>query len=149
LTVAQQHAREGANLWERDPDRCCHLRKVEPLIRALEPYQAWVSGVRREQSPSRAGLPKVVRSERYSVAKLHPLADWTEDDVWRYIAGNDIPCNPLHDAGYRSIRLHPVHAADGTRRGGARGTLGGIGQGRMRLAPRESANLRPRRIDLL
>ena len=107
LTVAEQHKREGPNLWERDPDRCCHIRKVEPLITALEPYDAWISGIRRDQSPSRANARKVERSERYGVWKIQPLADWTEDDVWRYIVANDIPYNPLHDVGYRSIGCMP------------------------------------------
>ncbi len=107
ITVAEQHKREGPNLWESNPDRCCHIRKVEPLIQALEPYDAWVSGIRREQSPSRAGARKVERSERYGVWKVQPLADWTEKDVWRYIVGNDIPYNRLHDVGYRSIGCIP------------------------------------------
>jgi phosphoadenosine phosphosulfate reductase len=107
ITVAEQHRREGANLWERDPDRCCHIRKVEPLLTALEPYDAWVSGIRRDQSPSRAGTPKVQWSERYGVWKVHPLADWDEKRVWAYIAINDIPSNPLHEAGYRSIGCMP------------------------------------------
>jgi phosphoadenosine phosphosulfate reductase len=107
MTIAEQHAAEGSNLWEKDPDRCCHIRKVEPLIRALEPYDAWISGIRREQSPSRANTPKVVWSERYQVFKIHPLAEWSEKDVWRTIVGNGIPYNPLHDAGYRSIGCIP------------------------------------------
>jgi phosphoadenosine phosphosulfate reductase len=107
LTVAEQHKVEGPNLWERDPDRCCHIRKVEPLIRALEPYEAWASGIRRDQSPSRAGTSKVEYSERYGVWKVHPLADWDEQRVWGYIVANDIPYNPLHDAGYRSIGCLP------------------------------------------
>ena len=107
LTVAEQHKREGPNLWERDPDRCCHIRKVEPLLTALEPYDAWISGIRRDQSPSRANARKVERSERYGVWKIQPLADWSEDDVWRYIVANDIPYNPLHDVGYRSIGCMP------------------------------------------
>jgi phosphoadenosine phosphosulfate reductase len=107
ITVAEQHAQEGPNLWETDPDRCCHIRKVEPLIEALRPYEAWISGIRREQSPSRAGTPKVERSEGYGVWKIHPLADWSEKDVWRYIVRNDVPYNPLHDAGYRSIGCIP------------------------------------------
>ena len=106
-TIAEQHAREGPNLWETNPDRCCHIRKVEPLIDALEPYDAWISGIRRDQSPSRSGIPKVVWSDRYRVFKLHPLADWTEPEVWRYIMSNDIPYNPLHDGGYRSIGCIP------------------------------------------
>ncbi len=107
ITIAEQHAQEGPNLWETSPDRCCHIRKVEPLIQTLEPYQAWISGIRREQSPSRAGIGKVEHSDRYGVWKVHPLAGWTEKDVWRYIVSNDIPYNPLHDAGYRSIGCIP------------------------------------------
>jgi phosphoadenosine phosphosulfate reductase len=107
ITVAEQHGREGPNLWERDPDRCCHIRKVEPLIKALEPYAAWASGIRRDQSPSRARTPKVQWSERYAVWKLHPLADWEEKRVWAYIGVNEIPYNPLHEAGYRSIGCMP------------------------------------------
>jgi phosphoadenosine phosphosulfate reductase len=107
LTVAEQHKREGPNLWERSPDRCCHIRKVEPLMRVLEPYDAWVSGIRRDQSPSRAGTRKLESSERYGVWKIQPLADWSEADVWGFIKANDIPYNPLHDVGYRSIGCIP------------------------------------------
>ncbi len=106
-SIAEQHRHEGPNLWERDPDRCCHVRKVEPLISALEPYDAWISGIRRDQSPSRAGIAKVQWSERYHLWKLHPLADWDEKRVWSYIVANDIPYNPLHDVGYRSIGCIP------------------------------------------
>jgi phosphoadenosine phosphosulfate reductase len=107
ISVAEQHVREGPNLWERDPDRCCHIRKVEPLIRALGPYDAWVSGIRRDQSPSRAGTLKAEWSDRYEVWKIHPLADWDEKRVAAYIHVNEIPYNPLHDAGYRSIGCVP------------------------------------------
>ena len=107
ITVAEQHRREGPNLWERDPDRCCDIRKVEPLLAALEPYDAWASGIRRDQSPSRAGTRKVEWSERYGVWKLHPLADWDEKRVWAYIHVNEIPYNPLHETGYRSIGCIP------------------------------------------
>jgi phosphoadenosine phosphosulfate reductase len=107
LTVAEQHKLEGPNLWERNPDRCCHIRKVEPLLRALDPYDAWISGIRRDQSPSRATTMKLEGSERYGVWKIQPLADWSEADVWNYINANDIPYNPLHDAGYRSIGCIP------------------------------------------
>jgi phosphoadenosine phosphosulfate reductase len=106
-TVAEQHRAEGANLWERDPDRCCHIRKVEPLLSALEPYGAWISGIRRDQSPSRAAAPKIEWSERYGVYKIHPLADWDEKRVWAYIRVNEIPYNPLHDVGFRSIGCIP------------------------------------------
>jgi phosphoadenosine phosphosulfate reductase len=107
ITVAQQHRQEGPNLWEVDPDRCCHIRKVEPLVHALELYGAWISGIRRDQSPSRSATPKVQWSERYNVWKLHPLADWDEKRVWAYITVNEIPYNPLHDVGFRSIGCIP------------------------------------------
>jgi phosphoadenosine phosphosulfate reductase len=107
ITVAEQHKQEGPNLWERDPDRCCHIRKVEPLLQALQPYDAWVSGIRRDQSPSRVGTPKLQWSDRYGVWKVHPLADWDEKRVWAYIEVNEIPYNPLHDVGYRSIGCIP------------------------------------------
>jgi phosphoadenosine phosphosulfate reductase len=107
ISVAAQAVQEGHNLWERDPDRCCHIRKVEPLLAALEPYDAWISGIRRDQSPSRASTPKLEWSERYDVWKVHPLADWDEKRVWAYIHVNEIPYNPLHDTGYRSIGCIP------------------------------------------
>jgi phosphoadenosine phosphosulfate reductase len=107
ISVAEQHLQEGANLWERDPDRCCHIRKVEPLERALAPYGAWISGVRRDQSPSRAGLKKIQWSERYKLWRIHPFADWDEKRVWAYLAVNEVPYNPLHDMGYRSIGCIP------------------------------------------
>jgi phosphoadenosine phosphosulfate reductase len=107
ITVADQHRREGPNLWERDPDRCCHIRKVEPLLSVLGGYDGWISGIRRDQSPSRADTAKVQWSERYGVWKIHPLADWSEKRVWAYIAVNEIPYNPLHDVGFRSIGCIP------------------------------------------
>jgi phosphoadenosine phosphosulfate reductase len=106
-TIAEQHRAEGPNLWERNPDRCCEMRKVEPLLAALDPFDAWISGIRRDQSPSRAQIRKVQWSDRYGVWKLHPLADWNEKRVWSYIVANEIPYNPLHDLGYRSIGCIP------------------------------------------
>ncbi len=105
--IAEQHRIEGPNLWETNPDRCCHVRKVEPLIRVLEPFDAWASGIRRSQSPSRAGLEKAVYAESFGVWKIHPLADWSDDDVWAYIRAHDVPYHPLHDVGYRSIGCIP------------------------------------------
>src|ERR1043166_8884496 len=90
LTVAEQHVQEGANLWERDPDRCCHIRKVEPLERALAPYDGWISGIRREQSLTRQDARKVEWSERYGVWKIHPLVDWNAKRVDAYIVVNEI-----------------------------------------------------------
>jgi phosphoadenosine phosphosulfate reductase len=107
LTVAEQHRQEGPNLWERDPDRCCHLRKVEPLERVLAGYDAWISGIRREQSLTRKDARRVEWSERYDVWKVHPLVDWDAKRVDAYILVNEIPYNPLHDVGYPSIGCIP------------------------------------------
>jgi phosphoadenosine phosphosulfate reductase len=90
-------------LWAQDPGRCCHLRKVEPLGRALAPLDAWITGLRREQSPTRANARKLEWDEPHGLWKLNPLADWTEKDVWARIAERDLPYNALHDQGYASI----------------------------------------------
>jgi phosphoadenosine phosphosulfate reductase len=90
-------------LWESDVDRCCGIRKVEPLERALAGYDAWITGIRREQSPSRADAQKVEWSERYGVWKIQPLVDWSSKRVDAYLTVNEIPYNPLHDRGYPSI----------------------------------------------
>jgi phosphoadenosine phosphosulfate reductase len=121
LTVAEQHRQEGPNLWERDPDRCCHLRKVEPLERALQPYEAWITGIRREQALTRANAQKIEWSERYGVWKIQPIVDWDAKRVQAYIVVNEIPYNPLHDAGYPSIGCipctRPVAGAEDERAG--------------------------------
>jgi phosphoadenosine phosphosulfate reductase len=107
ISVAEQHAREGPNLWERDADRCCHIRKVEPLERALVPFDAWISGIRREQALTRADAARVEWSGRWSVWKINPIVDWDAKRVDAYIHVNEIPYNPLHDAGYPSIGCVP------------------------------------------
>jgi phosphoadenosine phosphosulfate reductase len=107
LPVAEQHKVEGPNLWERDPDRCCHIRKVEPLERALEPYDAWITGIRREQSLTRADARKVEWSDRYHVWKIQPIVDWDAKRVDAYCLVNEVPVNPLHSAGYPSIGCMP------------------------------------------
>jgi phosphoadenosine phosphosulfate reductase len=107
ITVAEQHTQEGPNLWERDPDRCCHIRKVEPLQRALKNFDSWVTGIRREQALTRADAQRVEWSERYKVWKIQPLVDWDAKRLQAYIYVNEIPYNPLHDAGYPSIGCIP------------------------------------------
>jgi phosphoadenosine phosphosulfate reductase len=102
-SLARQAALRGDRLWERDPDACCAIRKVEPLNRALEGMDAWISGLRRDQSPSRAATPKLAWDAKHDLWKANPLADWTERDVWSYIVEHDLPYNPLHDQGYQSI----------------------------------------------
>ena len=107
ISVAEQHKQEGPNLWESNPDRCCHVRKVEPLKRALKDYDAWISGIRREQSLTRKDAQRVEFSELYDVWKIQPLVDWDARRVDAYIHVNEIPYNPLHDAGYPSIGCIP------------------------------------------
>lgn len=103
ISLARQSALEGDELWERDPDRCCSIRKVSPLADALAGVDAWVSGIRREQSRTRAAAPKLHWDARHGVWKANPLADWSEQDVWDYIAERELPYNELHDRGYASI----------------------------------------------
>jgi phosphoadenosine phosphosulfate reductase len=90
-------------LWARDPDACCGMRKVQPLAEALTGVDAWITGLRRDQAPSRAGTPKLDWDGKHGKWKACPLADWTDQDVWRYIAANDVPYHPLHDRDYQSI----------------------------------------------
>jgi len=87
--------------------RCCHIRKVEPLERALAGKEAWITGQRREQTATRAGLQVEDYDAARGIVKLNPLADWTETEVWDYIRERDVPYNVLHDQGYRSIGCAP------------------------------------------
>ncbi len=88
-------------------ERCCSAAKVEALERGLADVDAWITGIRREQAPTRAAAPKLERDERRGIWKLNPLADWTEKDLWRYIFEHDLPYHPLHDQGYASIGCAP------------------------------------------
>jgi phosphoadenosine phosphosulfate reductase len=103
LTLSEQATAHGDELWGRNPDLCCEIRKVEPMREALSEVDCWVSGIRREDSESRASAAKFGWDKRFGLFKLNPLADWTEKDVWRHIVENDVPYNPLHDQGYPSI----------------------------------------------
>ncbi|PJF39925.1 MAG: phosphoadenylyl-sulfate reductase [Chloroflexi bacterium] len=111
LTVDEQAARHGDALWETSPDHCCHLRKVVPLGDALVGYHAWISGLRRDQSPQRANTPIVSWDSRYHRVKLAPFATWTEDMIWAYIHVHNLPYNELHDRGYPSIGCFPCTSA--------------------------------------
>ena len=103
ISVEEQERLYGARLWERQPDACCGIRKVEPMRDALAGIECWVSGVRRVDSRTRAGAAKFGWDKRFGLWKLNPLADWTDEEVWSYISEHDVPYNPLHDAGYPSI----------------------------------------------
>lgn len=126
LTPEEQAARYGDELWKRDPNLCCNLRKVEPLSRFLAGYDAWITGIRREQAPTRANAKKVEYDSKFGLVKFNPLADWTWDDVWRYIRANDVIYNPLHDRNYPSIGCahctRPVKPGEDLRAGRWSGT---------------------------
>ena len=106
-TVAEQDAEHGAQLHDRDPDLCCSLRKVQPLATALAGYAAWGSGVRRDESPTRAATKLVDRDAKRGMVKVNPIAAWTQDDVDAYIERHQVPVNPLFELGYGSIGCAP------------------------------------------
>ena len=110
LTPEQQAERHGPELYRREPDRCCHMRKVMPLQRKLPELDAMVTGLRRTQSESRQGaktlqLQETPEGHRY--IKVNPLASWTKEEVWWYIISHQLHYNPLHDRGYPSIGCWP------------------------------------------
>ncbi|MFN3682061.1 MAG: phosphoadenylyl-sulfate reductase, partial [Nitrospira sp.] len=87
----------------RDPDLCCRLRKVEPLIDVLKSFDAWITGIRRDQAPSRAQAGLIEWDAKFGLVKVNPLARWTWSDVWTYITLYEVPYNSLHDRNYPSI----------------------------------------------
>jgi phosphoadenosine phosphosulfate reductase len=117
ISVSEQARRHGDELWKRDPDACCGIRKVTPLKERLGTVDAWITGLRREQSPSRETTPKLHWDEKHGLWKANPLADWSERDVWNYIAANDVPYNELHDQGYSSIGCTHCTVPSGDRSG--------------------------------
>jgi phosphoadenosine phosphosulfate reductase len=110
-TVAEQDAVHGAKLHDRDPDLCCSLRKVQPLAEALAGYIAWGSGVRRDESASRAATKIVDFDAKRGMLKINPLAAWNQDDVDAYVARHHIPVNPLVELGFASIGCAPCTRA--------------------------------------
>jgi phosphoadenosine phosphosulfate reductase len=107
LSVAEQNRSYGEKLYERDPDLCCRIRKVEPLKRSLAGYDGWIAALRRDQSPTRASIGVVEWNARHGLVKIHPLAAWTRRDVWDYIVRHKLPYHPLYDDGYASIGCKP------------------------------------------
>ncbi len=107
LSLEEQARQMGPNLWQTDPDQCCLARKVAPLMGALQGYRAWITGIRRDQSQSRAQAPFVQWDARHEMLKLAPLADVGESALWERIRARDLPYNALHDRGYPSIGCAP------------------------------------------
>lgn len=126
LTPEEQAQQFGEELWKSDPNACCNLRKVEPLTRVLGGYEAWITGVRRDQAPTRANAKKVEYDAKFGLVKFNPLADWTSEDVWNYIREHEIVYNPLHDRHYPSIGCEhctrPVMPGEDPRAGRWSGT---------------------------
>lgn len=107
LTVAEQDEQFGPRLFERDPARCCALRKMEPLARTLAGYEAWVTGVRRDEAPTRTETPLVTYDEKHGLVKINPLVTWSLDDVTTYAGEHGVPVNLLTFDGYPSIGCEP------------------------------------------
>jgi len=125
-SVAEYEATNAGPVYRSDPDRCCRDRKVRVLQRVAARYRAWATGIRRDQSPTRAGTPIVQWDKKFGLVKISPLARWTKRDVWARIAAEEIPYNPLHNQGYPSIGCwpctRPVAAGDDERAGRWSGT---------------------------
>jgi len=121
LSVAEYEARHGGPLHQSNPDQCCHDRKIAVLRRVVKDFEAWASGIRRDQSPCRAGTPIVRWDDKFGLVTVSPWARWTKKDVWRRIVQERIPYNPLHDRGYPSIGCQPctraVSLGEGERAG--------------------------------
>jgi phosphoadenosine phosphosulfate reductase len=126
VTVSEQGAEFGPNLWDQNPDLCCTLRKVFPLQKKLSTLDGWITGVRREQSDTRAKTQTLEiyefdRLRGKKIVKVNPLATWSSQQVWDYIRRHGIPYNPLKDRGFRSIGCYPctraVISGEGERAG--------------------------------
>ena len=119
LSVEQQAAAYGPDLWKRDPDLCCTIRKVLPLQDKLADLDCWITGLRRQQSQTRAELDLVElhlfdEPTGRQIVKLNPMAHWSREAVWQYVRQHQLPYNPLHDRGYHSIGCQPCTARAGT-----------------------------------
>lgn len=121
LTLEEQAGLHGEALWQRDPNSCCGIRKVKPLADTLAKFEGWITGIRRDQAPTRANTQVFEVDAKFGIVKVNPLALWTNDDVWEYIRENNVPYNSLHDNGYPSIGcIHctrPVAAGEDPRAG--------------------------------
>ncbi|MGJ7909683.1 phosphoadenylyl-sulfate reductase [Neobacillus sp. LXY-1] len=107
LSLEEQASKHGSALWKRNPNLCCHLRKVVPLQEALSGHKAWISGLRREQSPTRSVTQYLNKDDKFNNIKICPLIHWKWEDILAYIEINKLPYNPLHDQGYPSIGCAP------------------------------------------
>lgn len=107
LSLTEQEEKWGTSLWKHNPNHCCQLRKVKPLKETLKHYDTWITGIRREQAPTRAQAEVVEQDHVFNLIKLNPLAFWREQEVWDYVHKQNVPYNPLHDQNYPSIGCAP------------------------------------------
>lgn len=121
ITVEEQKELHGDELWKKAPDQCCNIRKLTPLAEELTKYQAWISGLRREQSSTRSHVQFVNKDHRFKSIKICPLIHWTWDEIWMYIKLHNLAYNELHDQNYPSIGCEnctlPVADGEDTRQG--------------------------------
>lgn len=110
-SVSEYEAANGGPVYRTEPDRCCRDRKIAVLNRVSRNFAAWMSGIRRDQSPHRAGAPIVGWDKKFGLVKISPLANWTKKEVWKRITDEGVPYNPLHDQGYTSIGCWPCTRA--------------------------------------
>jgi len=103
ITPEEQAEQYGPELWKSDANQCCNIRKVKPLTNILSKYEAWITGIRRDQAPTRANAKKIEYDAKFGLVKFNPIASWKTEDVWNYIRENDVIYNPLHDQNYPSI----------------------------------------------
>jgi phosphoadenosine phosphosulfate reductase len=109
-SVAKQDELFGKDLFAREPNECCRMRKVEPLGKALQGYSAWVTGIRRVEAPTRANAPLISWDKAFGLVKINPIAAWTDEEIQAYIDNNDVLVNPLVFEGYPSIGCAPCTA---------------------------------------
>lgn len=128
LTLDEQSEQYGPALWKKDPNQCCYIRKIKPLEEVLSGATAWVSGLRREQSPSRQNTNFLNKDERFKSIKVCPLIHWTWDDVWQYIERHDLTYNELHDFNYPSIGCIPCTSAVSASGDSREGRWSGFGK---------------------
>jgi phosphoadenosine phosphosulfate reductase len=120
-TVSDMEARFGGPIYKTDSDTCCHIRKIVPMEEAVQGFEAWITAIRRDQTPERATQPIVGPDSKFDLVKINPLANWSKQQVWDFIRDNGVPTNPLHEQGFPSIGCwpctRPVQAGQDERSG--------------------------------
>jgi phosphoadenosine phosphosulfate reductase len=117
LTVLEQDAKYGPDLYKVDPDQCCYMRKLVPLANLLQDKYAWITSIRREQTEYRASAQAFEYDSKFKLGKINPLIHWTKSNVWKFVHENNIPYNNLLDQGYDSIGCEPCTSPGEGRKG--------------------------------